>query len=163
MAENNVKPMVKRLESVSETAGVAARLASILQAGDLLLFTGEIGAGKTTFIQALAKNLGITEYVTSPTFVLHALYESGRVMLSHVDLYRLNNDVEVESFGFEDYYDTAVTVVEWSDRYSGFQAPSLTLHFEYGALENERILTILPDGGDWADRLASLSSDFIQK
>lgn len=154
MAENNVRPIVKRLESVAETAEAAAKLAGILRAGDLLLFQGEIGAGKTTFIQALAKKLGVTEPVTSPTFVLHALYESGRVMLSHVDLYRLNNDAEVESFGFEDYYDTAVTVVEWADRYSGFQAPYITLHFAYGALENERILTILPDGGDWDDRLA---------
>lgn len=155
MTENNVKPIVKRLESVSETVSVAAKLAGILKAGDLILFKGEIGAGKTTFIQALAKNLGIREPVTSPTFVLHAIYESGRVMLSHVDLYRLSNDAEIESFGFEDYYDTAVTVVEWADRYSSFQAPNLTLSFEYGTLENERILTIMPNGGDWADRLAA--------
>lgn len=156
MTENQGKPIVKRLESVSETASVAAELAGILKEGDLLLFTGEIGAGKTTFIQSLARNLGVTEPVTSPTFVLHALYESGRVMLSHVDLYRLNSDIEVESFGFEDYYDTAVTVVEWSDRYSGFQEPYLALHFEYGELENERILTMVPNGGDWAARLNSV-------
>ena len=76
-------------------------------------------------------------------------------MLSHVDLYRLNTDVEVESFGFEDYYDTAVTVVEWADRYSNFQAPYIALHFEYGTMENERVLTILPNGGDWPTRLAN--------
>lgn len=153
MTKNHVEPIVKRLSSVTETASAAAELAGLLKAGDLLLFTGEIGAGKTTFIQSLARHLGITEPVTSPTFVLHAIYESGRVMLSHVDLYRLSGDIEVESFGFEDYYDTAVTVIEWADRYSGFQEPYLTLHFEYGELENERILTMTPVGGDWAARL----------
>ena len=76
MITNDQLSIEKHLESVSDTADVAANLAKILRTGDLLLFTGEIGAGKTTFIQALAKNLGITEPVTSPTFVLHTLYES---------------------------------------------------------------------------------------
>ncbi len=82
MTKNHVKPIIKRLRSVTETASAAAELAGILKAGDLLLFTGEIGAGKTTFIQSLAQNLGITEPVTSPTFVLHAIYESGRVIFT---------------------------------------------------------------------------------
>lgn len=156
MKADNLPSVVKRLESVSATGAAAAKLAHMLREGDLLLFTGGIGAGKTTFIQALAGSLGITDAVTSPTFVLHTIYESGRVMLSHIDLYRLNTDAEVESLGFEDYFDTAVTVVEWADRYSGFQAPNLRLHFEYGESEDERILTIVPDGGDWAARLESI-------
>lgn len=150
-------PLVRRLESPAATAAAAAGLARIVRAGDLLLFTGEIGAGKTTFIQALARGLGVTEPVTSPTFVLHAVYESGRVPLSHVDLYRLNTDEEVESFGYEDYLAGAVTAVEWSERYSRFRPPCLRLDFAYGALEDERVLTITPDGGDWADRLQALN------
>lgn len=157
MITNDRLSIEKHLESVSDTADVAANLAKILRTGDLLLFTGEIGAGKTTFIQALAKNLGITEPVTSPTFVLHTLYESGRILLSHVDLYRLSLNAEVESIGFEDYLDTAVTVVEWADRYSNFESPNLVLHFEYGSSQNERILTITPSGGDWKARLSSLT------
>lgn len=157
MITNDRLSIEKRLESVSDTEDVAANLAKILRTGDLLLFTGEIGAGKTTFIQALAKNLGITEPVTSPTFVLHTLYESGRILLSHVDLYRLSLNAEVESIGFEDYLDTAVTVVEWADRYSNFESPNLVLHFEYGSSQNERILTITPNGGDWKARLSSLT------
>ena len=149
MITNDQLSIEKHLESVSDTADVAANLAKILRTGDLLLFTGEIGAGKTTFIQALAKNLGITEPVTSPTFVLHTLYESGRILLSHVDLYRLSLNAEVESIGFEDYLDTAVTVVEWADRYSNFESPNLVLHFEYGSSQNERILPIPPCGGEW--------------
>ena len=157
MITNDQLSIEKHLESVSDTADVAANLAKILRTGDLLLFTGEIGAGKTTFIQALAKNLGITEPVTSPTFVLHTLYESGRILLSHVDLYRLSLNAEVESIGFEDYLDTAVTVVEWADRYSNFESPNLVLHFEYGSSQNYRILTITPSGWYWKARLSTLT------
>lgn len=153
MLTENVKPIVKVMKSVEDTVELASEFAEILEKGDLLLFTGEIGAGKTTFIQALAKNLGIKELVTSPTFVIHMLRESGRIPLSHVDLYRLNNDNEVESIGFEEYYDSAVTVVEWANRYSGFEAPYVELHFEYGEHETERIVSIYPNGGDWDKRI----------
>lgn len=144
------------MNSVEDTAGLAFKFSEILEKGDILLFTGEIGTGKTTFIQALAKNLGIEELVTSPTFVIHTFRDSGRIPLSHVDLYRLNNDDEVESIGFEEYYDLAVTVVEWADRYSGFEPPYIELHFEYGLHENERIVSILPNGGDWNKRLSDI-------
>lgn len=153
MLTENIKPIVKVMKSVEDTVELASEFAEILEKGDLLLFTGEIGAGKTTFIQALAKNLGIKELVTSPTFVIHMLRESGRIPLSHVDLYRLNNDNEVESIGFEEYYDSAVTVVEWANRYSGFEAPYVELHFEYGEHETERIVSIYPNGGDWDKRI----------
>lgn len=152
----DIKPVEKTMNSVEDTAILASRLAGVLKKGDILLFTGEIGAGKTTFIQSLAKNLGIQEPVTSPTFVIHALRDSGRIPLSHVDLYRLNNDAEVESIGFEDYYDTAVTAIEWADRYSGFEPPYLGLHFAYGLHENERKISIFLNGGDWKERLKNI-------
>jgi len=156
MFTKDIKPIVKTMNSVEDTAELASRFAGILEKGDILLFTGEIGTGKTTFIQALAKSLGIKELVTSPTFVIHMLRDSGRIPLSHVDLYRLNNDDEVESIGFEEYYDTAITVVEWADRYSGFEPPYTRLHFEYGIHESERTISILPNGGDWDKRLNSI-------
>lgn len=156
MLTEDIKPIVKRMNSVEDTVILASKFAEILEKGDILLFTGEIGTGKTTFIQALAKNLGIEELVTSPTFVIHMLRESGRIPLSHVDLYRLNSDDEVESIGFEEYYDTAITVVEWADRYSGFEPPYIELHFEYGLHENERIVSILINGGDWNKRINNI-------
>lgn len=156
MLTKDIKPIVKTMNSVEDTAALASKFAEILEKGDILLFTGEIGTGKTTFIQALAKNLGVKELVTSPTFVIQTLRDSGRIPLSHVDLYRLNNDEEVENIGFEEYYDTAITVVEWADRYSGFEPPYIELHFEYGLHENERILSILPNGGDWNKRLNNI-------
>lgn len=147
------KTFVKTLRSVEETRRLATALAGILEQGDVLLFTGEIGAGKTTFIQALAQGLGVKEPVTSPTFVIHALRESGRIPLSHVDLYRLNSDAEVENIGFEEYFEEAVTVIEWADRYRGFAPPYLSLHFAYGEGENERVVSICPVGGNWGRRL----------
>ena len=157
MESNTPFSITKHFSSVEETEQFAQAFAAILKEGDLLLLTGKIGAGKTTFLKALAKSLGITENVTSPTFVLHTLYESGRLLFSHVDLYRLFEEPEVEEIGFEDYYDTAVTAVEWADRYSGFLAPFLLMDFAYGVSENERSLTITPNGGDWEERLSSLS------
>lgn len=152
MKTNYESSIVKRLTSVSETEAAAKCLAPLLKEGDLLLLTGAIGAGKTTFIQFLAKYLGVKENVTSPSFVLHTIYESEKVPLSHVDLYRLNSNSEVENLGFEDFYDTSITVVEWADRYSCFLPPYLRLDFEYGDNENERILTITPVGEEWSMR-----------
>ncbi|MCD8008638.1 MAG: tRNA (adenosine(37)-N6)-threonylcarbamoyltransferase complex ATPase subunit type 1 TsaE [Clostridiales bacterium] len=157
MKEKREFPIIKHLNSASETREFAADFARLLKKGDLILFTGEIGTGKTTFIQALAKEIGISETVTSPTFVLHTLYETKKLTLSHVDIYRLNTDEEIESIGFEDYYDDAVTVVEWADRYSGFTPPYIILHFEYGIKDEERLLSILPNGGDWAKRLEPIA------
>ena len=156
MYKENSTPYVIELKSTEETAELAQKLSSILQEGDLLLFTGEIGTGKTTFIKSLAAGLGIKETVTSPTFVIHAIRESGRIPLSHVDLYRLDSDAEVENIGFEEYYDTAVTVVEWADRYSGFQEPFLDLYFQYGEGEDDRTLSIGANGGNWDSRLKTI-------
>ncbi len=156
MYRENITPVVIELNSLEKTDALAQKLSSILKEGDLLLFTGEIGTGKTTFIKALAKGLGIKETVTSPTFVIHAIRESGRIPLSHVDLYRLDSDADVENIGFEEYYDTAVTVIEWADRYTGFEEPFLELHFQYGEGENDRTLSIGAYGGDWENRLKAI-------
>lgn len=146
------------LSSVAETRDVAARLADVLEVGDLLLMTGGIGSGKTTFVQALAEALGVRERVTSPSFVLQAVYESGRISLSHVDLYRLDNDIEIEGVGFEEYLDTSVTAVEWAERYTQFRPPYLILQFAFGPREGDRVLNIVPQGADWFERLKAAFS-----
>jgi tRNA threonylcarbamoyladenosine biosynthesis protein TsaE len=154
MESPNPLPLVKCLPSSEASRDLAVNLAYVLKVGDLLLFTGGIGSGKTTFIQGLAKGLDVKERVTSPSFILQAVYESGRIPLSHVDLYRLTTNEEIEDFGFEDYLESTVTAVEWADRYSRFQPPCLRLNFEFGPLEDDRIITVIPDGGDWSERLA---------
>jgi tRNA threonylcarbamoyladenosine biosynthesis protein TsaE len=119
----------------------------------LVLLTGGIGSGKTTFVQALAESLGVGERVTSPSFVLHALYESGYLPLSHVDLYRLEGNEEIEKIGFDEFFDDCVTVVEWADRYDSFEQPYLSIAFDLGPRQDDRVVTLEGNGGNWLERL----------
>lgn len=88
------------------------RLASFLKPGDVLTLEGDLGAGKTTFTKGLAKGLGITRNVNSPTFTIIKEYQ-GRLSLYHMDVYRLENSSE--DLGFDEYFEgEGVTVVEWA-------------------------------------------------
>jgi tRNA threonylcarbamoyladenosine biosynthesis protein TsaE len=103
--------------SEAETAAVARELAARLQPGDVLLLSGNLGAGKTAFVRGLAEGLGIDPAdVSSPTFTLVHEYRGGRLMLYHVDLYRLNkaatDDLGLEEMGVAD----GVLAIEWPDR-----------------------------------------------
>lgn len=98
-----------------ETQALAARLGRVLQRGDLLLLTGELGAGKTTFTQGLGEGLGVRPGIISPTFVLvreHPNLANGPDLV-HVDAYRLTSAGEVDDIDLEASMDRAVTVVEW--------------------------------------------------
>ena len=75
--------------SAAETERLAAELAGTLQAGDVVLISGELGAGKTTFVRGACRALGVRDRITSPTFTIARRYESGRIPVSHLDLYRL--------------------------------------------------------------------------
>jgi tRNA threonylcarbamoyladenosine biosynthesis protein TsaE len=101
--------------SAAETEAVGEELAPLLAAGDLLLLAGELGAGKTTFVRGLARGLGVTAAVQSPTFQLVRVYP-GRVQLAHVDLYRLESGAELTDLGLDELLDQGVVAVEWGDR-----------------------------------------------
>ncbi len=95
-----------------ETGRFAEKLASYLQPGDVLTLEGDLGAGKTTFTKGLAKGLGITKTVNSPTFTIIKEYR-GRLPLYHMDVYRV--DDSFEDLGFDEYFEgEGVTVVEWA-------------------------------------------------
>jgi tRNA threonylcarbamoyladenosine biosynthesis protein TsaE len=102
--------------SPEETRAVAKELAEELKIGDVVLLEGDLGAGKTTFIQGLAEGLGVPEdyYVSSPTFALINEYP-GRLTLYHIDLYRLEPE-EVEDLGLEDLLAQGVLAIEWAER-----------------------------------------------
>jgi tRNA threonylcarbamoyladenosine biosynthesis protein TsaE len=103
--------------SVEQTQELGARLGKIVQAGDVIALQGDLGAGKTNFVQGLARGLGITEDVNSPTFILANEYLSGRLALYHIDAYRVQDAAEAKGFGLDDYlYGDGVTVVEWAER-----------------------------------------------
>lgn len=99
-------------KSVEETQGIAERLANLLVAGDVLTLEGDLGAGKTTFTKGLAKGLGVTRNVNSPTFTIVKEYK-GRVPLYHMDVYRLEDSDEDIGF-FEYFHGEGVSVVEWA-------------------------------------------------
>ena len=102
-----------RTTSAEGTRAVAATLAPLLQPGDVLLLSGDLGAGKTVFTQGLAAALGVTEPVTSPTFTLAQSYQ-GRMRLHHLDVYRLENLGEVLDLDLPELLDDdAVVCVEW--------------------------------------------------
>ncbi len=107
------------LRSLSDTATLAAEVAPLLHAGGALLLVGDLGAGKTTFVQALAKVYGITRTVTSPTFTLANEYRlpNGGGKLVHFDLYRLASAQGLYDLGLEDALETgARLVIEWPER-----------------------------------------------
>ena len=105
--------MTARTSSAGETEALGERLAAELRPGDVVLVSGELGAGKTTLIRGAARGLGVTEPVTSPTFTIGHTY-SGRVPVSHLDLYRLAELDQEDPALLDDYVTPdAVSFIEW--------------------------------------------------
>jgi len=95
---------------------VATALAQLSRSGDVIVLAGEMGAGKTAFAQGFGQALGITEPITSPTFTLVHTYDSGRIILHHADLYRLDRLGEVADLGLHEMVEeSGVMLVEWGD------------------------------------------------
>ncbi|WP_425471031.1 tRNA (adenosine(37)-N6)-threonylcarbamoyltransferase complex ATPase subunit type 1 TsaE [Ureibacillus thermophilus] len=134
----------KEVHSLEETNQLAIRLAQLLEPGDNITFEGDLGAGKTTFIQALAKGLGISKTVNSPTFTIMKQYE-GRLPLNHLDVYRLENCDE--DLGWEEiFYGDAVTVIEWAHLIED-SLPDERLEIEIHRIgENDRKFIFRPIG-----------------
>ena len=100
--------------SYEETLDFAAK--SDFDAGSVICLYGDLGAGKTAFVQGLAKGLGVTEYITSPTFTIVNVYESGKMPLYHFDMYRLADCDEAYEIGYEEYvYGNGISVIEWPE------------------------------------------------
>lgn len=114
---------------IDDTHAVAARLARALGAGAVVALHGDLGAGKTCFVQGFARALGIHGHVTSPTFTLVNEYAATRPIF-HVDLYRLNGSNEAMGLGLEDYMDgPGVTLIEWAERAADLLPPR-TIHVD---------------------------------
>ena len=102
--------------SPEETEAVGAALAQRLMPGTVIAYRGDLGAGKTAFTRGLAKGLGVTERVTSPTYTIVNEYTGGRMPLFHFDMYRLGSADELFDIGWEDYLErNGVCAVEWSE------------------------------------------------
>ena len=131
--------------SAEETEAIAARLARSLAPGDVVLVSGELGAGKTTFVRGACRALGVTGRVTSPTFTIGHRY-SGTVDVSHLDLYRFRGLSAAEWSDLEPYFEDAVVFVEWPEAGSGvLPAPRAHVRLEHVAPDVRRILVDTAD------------------
>ncbi|MBQ8137592.1 MAG: tRNA (adenosine(37)-N6)-threonylcarbamoyltransferase complex ATPase subunit type 1 TsaE [Clostridia bacterium] len=139
-------------KSAEETRAFAAKVTKRLRDGDVLLLEGDLGAGKSEFARGVARALGYTGPIPSPTFTILNEYEGGALPLHHFDWYRLEGPDEIWESGLDDFLGhDGVTLIEWSER-----APecvperALIVRIEKGD-GDERIITLLPRGTFWPD------------
>lgn len=151
--------MTLRSASVDQTRALGAELASLVRDGDLLLLSGDLGAGKTAFVQGLARGLLVADRVTSPTFTIMAHYE-GRLALHHVDAYRLGSPAEVFELALpETLDDGGIMVVEWGEIVAA-QIPRdrLELTLTFGDGPDDRVIDVHAVGGSWLERQPALAT-----
>jgi tRNA threonylcarbamoyladenosine biosynthesis protein TsaE len=156
-----------RTHSVTETRAVAGALAGALRAGDLVVLQGDLGGGKTAFVQGACAELGVVDAVTSPTFAIVQEYD-GRIPVVHVDVYRLDTMQEVHDLGFDEFVDAGrVTFVEWGDRIATALPPDhIVVRIDLpeshpGVPEpapDERIIRVSVHGPSWPARSRQLAT-----
>ena len=134
--------------SPAETRALGRQLAKTLKAGDVLLLWGDLGAGKSEFTRGLARGLGVTGYVTSPTFTIMQLHDSGRLPLYHFDWYRLESAEELYELSMDEYLQNGgIAVIEWPSRAEEV-LPESYLEVELSPVgDDERLITFTPVGG----------------
>jgi len=154
-----VRPaLVAITESAAATRELAGVVAGLCGAGDIVALAGELGSGKTVWVQGFARGLGVDEPVTSPTFTLVRPYRGHKLLLLHADLYRLDRLSEVVDLAlFEQLDDRAVACIEWADLAEAVLPPDrLDVHLDYGEDEEERVIVVRPVGLRWARRVDDL-------
>ncbi len=154
-------PLNITLNSPDQTAALAQTLAPKLGAGDVILLTGDIGAGKTHFARSLTQaRLGYAEDVPSPTFTLVQTYETDDTNLWHADLYRLTSPDEVVELGLTEAFEDAICLVEWPDRLAELAPKSaLSITLKMTETPGERQLSLSWTDDKWSARLRDLSFD----
>jgi len=146
-------PVTRVLPTPESTRSYGAWLATMLSAGDVVLLTGDLGAGKTTLTQGIGEGLGVRGLVTSPTFVIARVHPptGDGPALVHVDAYRLGDSLELDDLDLDTDVDTAVTVVEWGEgKAEGLAESRLQLDLAR-ADDDTRTLTLTPVGPRWRD------------
>ncbi len=123
--------------STKETEKIAEQFAKTLKGGDVIAFTGNLGAGKTAFVRGLAKGLEVKGEVCSPTFAIVHEY-IGKINLIHFDMYRISGEDDLYTTGFFDYLEQdVITAIEWSENISGF-LPENTVYVDIACDENDK-------------------------
>lgn len=136
--------MEYRSNSEQDTEALGSRLGERLKPGTVIAYTGDLGAGKTAFTRGLARGLGISGQVTSPTFTIVNEYEGGRLPLFHFDMYRLGSADELFDIGWEDYLARGgVCAVEWSENVDeALEEDTIRVDIRRGENDHQRVITI---------------------
>jgi tRNA threonylcarbamoyladenosine biosynthesis protein TsaE len=166
-----------RATSLAETHAIASAVAALARPGDLIVLSGEMGAGKTAFAQGFGRALGVTEPITSPTFTLVHTYEiaaglgHGAKSLHHADLYRLDRTTEVADLALEELAEfQGIVLVEWGDVVDALFGDHLVVHLEPDVFpdpddgddplaDTTRLIEISATGPSWASRWGSLVAE----
>lgn len=143
-----------------QTSRIAGQLAAHMRAGDVALLDGSLAAGKTFLIRALVRALGSLEDVTSPTYTIANIYETPKAPVLHVDAYRLETSKEFYHLGLDDYFDTAICLIEWGKRIEGFFDAPLQIDIAFGQTDAQRIFTLSSTDTRWAPVFAKLEATF---
>jgi len=140
--------------SADQTRRLGIRLGGLLRVGDVVALTGDLGSGKTTFVQGVAKGWGSTDSVSSPTFVLVNEYRRGDgAQLHHMDAYRLETAAEAEDLDLESLLESGSLLVEWAERISGvLPQERLTLELTWVA-DEQRNMVFIPHGRRYQDMM----------
>jgi tRNA threonylcarbamoyladenosine biosynthesis protein TsaE len=148
-----------RTKSAAQTRDLAAAVAELARPGDLILLVGDLGAGKTAFVQGFGAALGIDEPITSPTFTLARQYR-GRLELNHLDVYRLEQVEETLDLGLPELLDgPSATLIEWGDTIlPALPADYLEVQLTYGEGDDDRTIQLRPVGARWGARSRALSA-----
>ena len=147
-----------RTSGVDATKALAAAVAAQAAAGDVILLAGELGAGKTAFVQGFGAALGVDEPITSPTFTLAHQYE-GRLVMHHLDVYRLERLAELDDIGVAELLDeNGVVLIEWGDAVApALPNDYLEIAMRYGEGDDDRHLELRCVGGRWSARHRTLA------
>ncbi len=147
-------------KTTDDTLTLAQKMGEAITSGISIAMIGDLGAGKTTFVQGLAEGLGVSEkyYITSPTYTLINTYPAGPFTLCHLDLYRLGSPDELEYIGFDDLLDANhIIVVEWPQLLDDISFRfDLEINFQFDDQYN-RIISMIPSGHAGTNLLSSLA------
>lgn len=125
------------IQNIMEMKDLGNKIGRSLKGGEVICLVGDLGAGKTHLTKFIGEGMGIDEYITSPTFAILNIYE-GKIHLNHFDMYRLEEDVEFEDLGFDDYlFSDDVNIIEWPDRIKKYLPKSL-INIEIKTLGEEK-------------------------
>lgn len=148
--------------SVEDTQGYATQIAQILEAGDVVVLTGDLGTGKTQFVKQCCAALGYEGAVTSPTYTLANIYPLEKINILHADFYRVKSEHELEETGLDTYMDSSIMLVEWGDKYEELFDNYLKIEIAYVESSlNERIFTLSSKGAKWEERFKGIN--FLEK